>query len=137
MNPVTITMFTNRPEMAWILLPHARLERGAAGSPDNRRQRADRGVVAASSGNHGLGVAHALSALGGKGIVCVPEVASQVKVAAIRRYGVEVRVMGQEPAATERLARLLAAEARMSYISPYNDLDVIAGQGTVGEEIVQ
>jgi threonine dehydratase len=97
----------------------------------------DRGVVAASSGNHGLGVAHALSALGGNGIVCVPEHASPVKVAAIRRYGVEVRVMGQEPAETESLARLLAAEARMSYISPYNDLDVIAGQGTVGEEIVQ
>ena len=97
----------------------------------------DRGVVAASSGNHGLGVAHALSALGGKGIVCVPGHASPVKVAAIRRYGVDVRVMGQEPAETESLARRLAAEARMSYISPYNDLDVIAGQGTVGEEIVQ
>lgn len=96
-----------------------------------------RGVVAASSGNHGLGVAHALSALGGKGIVCVPDHASPVKVAAIRRYGVEVRVMGHEPAETENLARLLAAEAQMSYISPYNDLDVIAGQGTVGEEIVQ
>jgi threonine dehydratase len=97
----------------------------------------DRGVVAASSGNHGLGVAHALSALGGTGIVCVPEHASPVKVAAIRRYGVEVRVMGQEPAQTETLARRLAAEARMSYLSPYNDLDVIAGQGTAGEEIVQ
>lgn len=97
----------------------------------------DRGVVAASSGNHGLGVAHALSAVGGKGIVCVPGHASPVKVAAIRRYGVDVRVMGREPAETESLARLLAAEAQLSYISPYNDLDVIAGQGTVGEEIVQ
>lgn len=97
----------------------------------------DRGVIAASSGNHGLGVAYALSVLGGKGIVCVPGHASPVKVAAIRRYGVEVRVMGQEPAETESLARRLAAQAGMSYISPYNDLDVIAGQGTVGEEIVQ
>ena len=67
----------------------------------------------------------------------MPEHASPVKVAAIRRYGVEVRVMGQEPAETERLARRLAAETDMSYISPYNDLDVIAGQGTVGEEIAQ
>jgi threonine dehydratase len=97
----------------------------------------DRAVVAVSRGNHGLGVAYALSAVGGKGIVCVPEHASPVKVAAIRRYGVEVRVMGQEPAETERLARRLAAETEMSYISPYNDLDVIAGQGTVGEEIAQ
>lgn len=97
----------------------------------------ERGVVAASSGNHGLGVAYALSVLGGKGIVCVPGLASPVKVGAIRRYGVEVRVMGRDPAETEILARRLAAEAGMSYISPYNDLDVIAGQGTVGEEIVQ
>ena len=97
----------------------------------------DRGVVAASTGNHGLGVAHALSALGGKGFVCVPEHASPVKVAAIRRYGVEVRVLGTDPLETENQARLLAAEAGMSYVSPYNDLDVIAGQGTVGEEIVE
>jgi threonine dehydratase len=73
----------------------------------------------------------------GRGIVCVPEHASPVNVAAIRRYGLDVRMMGQEPAETERLARLVAAEAEMSYISPYNDLDVIAGQGTVGEGIVQ
>lgn len=96
-----------------------------------------RGVVAASSGNHGLGVAHALSVLGGKGVVCVPGHASPVKVAAISRYDVELRVMGQDTAETESLARRLAADAGMSYISPYNDLDVIAGQGTVGEEIVQ
>jgi threonine dehydratase len=96
----------------------------------------DRGVVAASTGNHGLGVAYALSALGGKGLVCVPGHASPVKVAAIGRYGVEVRVLGTDPLETENQARLLAAEAGMSYISPYNDLDVIAGQGTVGEEIV-
>jgi threonine dehydratase len=97
----------------------------------------ERGVVAASSGNHGLGVAYALSVLGGTGIICVPDHASPVKVAAIRRYGVEVRVLGRESAETEHLARLVAAEREMSYISPYNDLDVIAGQGTVGEEIVQ
>jgi threonine dehydratase len=97
----------------------------------------ERGVVAASSGNHGLGVAYALSVLGGTGIICVPEHASPVKVAAIRRYRVEVRVLGREAAETEHLARLLAAERQMSYVSPYNDLDVIAGQGTVGEEIVR
>jgi len=96
-----------------------------------------RGVVTASTGNHGLGVAHALSALGGSAVVCVPEDASPVKVAAIRRYGVDVRVMGAQPAETESLARRLACEAQLSYISPYNDLDVIAGQGTVGSEIVE
>src|SRR5690242_21551617 len=61
----------------------------------------DRGVVAASSGNHGLGVAYALSAAGGTGIVCVTEHASPVKVAAIRSSGVDVRVIGHEPAVHE------------------------------------
>jgi threonine dehydratase len=48
-----------------------------------------------------------------------------------------VCVIGRETGETESLARRLAADAGMSYISPYNDLDVIAGQGTVGEEIIQ
>jgi threonine dehydratase len=96
----------------------------------------DQGVVAASTGNHGLGVACALSALGGNGIVCVPQHASPVKLAAIRRYGVQLRVMGSDPAQTESLARRLADQEGMAYVSPYNDLDVIAGQGTVGEELV-
>lgn len=65
---------------------------------DERRRR----VIAVSTGNHGLGVAYALTALGGTGVVCVPEGASPVKVAAIRRYGAEVRVMDREPAETER-----------------------------------
>src|SRR5262249_34747822 len=52
-----------------------------------------RGVVTASTGNHGLGVASALALLGGTGFVCVPESASPVKVAAIRAAGTEVRVL--------------------------------------------
>lgn len=94
------------------------------------------GVITASTGNHGAGVGYALDGLGGTGIVCVPEGASPVKVAAIQRYGVEVRVLGQDPAETERLARQLAGRQQLPYISPYNDLHVVAGQGTVGEEIV-
>lgn len=96
-----------------------------------------RGVVAASTGNHGLGVAYALARLGGTGFVCVPENASPVKVAAIRRLGTDVRVLGSSPGQTETLARALADELGSTYISPYNDLDVIAGQGTIGREIVE
>jgi threonine dehydratase len=96
-----------------------------------------RGVVAASTGNHGLGVAYALSRLGGTGFVCVPENASLVKVAAIRRLGTEVRVLGGSPGQTELLARALAEELGSTYVSPYNDLDVVAGQGTIGREIVE
>jgi len=102
-------------------------------SEDQRR----RGVITASTGNHGAGFAYALNVLGGTGVVCVPEGASPVKVAAIQRYGAEVRVLGQDPAETETLARRLAGTEGLPYVSPYNDLQVIAGQGTVGEEIVQ
>jgi threonine dehydratase len=97
----------------------------------------DRGVIAASTGNHGLGVAYALSVVGGNGVVCVPENASAVKTAAIRRYGVEVRFLGAHSGETEMLARRLAAKDELTYISPYNDLDVIAGQGSIGLEIIE
>lgn len=96
-----------------------------------------RGVVTASTGNHGLGVAYALATLGGTGFVCVPQTASPVKVAAICRAGTEVRIVGREPGETELLARALAEQLGCIYISPYNDLDVIAGQGTIGREIVE
>ena len=96
----------------------------------------ERGVVTASTGNHGLGVARALAALGGTGIVCVPETASPVKLAAIRRYDVQIKVMGAESGQTEALARRYASEAGLTYVSPYNDIDVVAGQGTIGVEIV-
>ena len=97
----------------------------------------DLGVITASTGNHGLGVAHALQALGGRGVICVPEHASPAKLAALARYDVEIRTLGQEAGETEGLARALADEQGMPYISPYNDVDVIAGQGTLGEEILQ
>lgn len=96
----------------------------------------DRGVVTASSGNHGLGVAHALGALGGTGTVFVPEGAAAVKVAAIRRLGVEVRHLGRESGETEVLTRTYAAEHGLTYISPYNDLDVVGGQGTIALELL-
>jgi threonine dehydratase len=101
---------------------------------DEERQR---GVVTASTGNHGLGVSNALATLGGRGIIYVPENASASKVAAIKRFGVEVRSQGTDPGALELLAREQAAEQGMTYVSPYNDPDVIAGQGTIGVEILE
>ena len=102
-------------------------------SEDDRR----RGIVTASSGNHGLGVAQALKSLGGRGVICVPEGASSAKVLALSRFDVELRTLGHEAGETEALARQLADELGMTFVSPYNDLDVIAGQGTVGLEIVE
>lgn len=101
---------------------------------DEQRQR---GVVTASTGNHGLGVSNALATLGGRGIIYVPENASASKVAAIKRFGVEVRSQGTDQVALELLAREQAAEQGMTYVSPYNDPDVVAGQGTIGVEILE
>jgi threonine dehydratase len=96
-----------------------------------------RGVVTASSGNHGLGVANALAVLGGRGVVFVPENASPVKVAAIRRLGAEIRGFGTDSGVLEGVARRYAEEHELSYVSPYNDVDVIAGQGTIGVEMLE
>lgn len=98
------------------------------------QQRA-RGVVAASSGNHGIAVAFGLHRLGLRGIVCVPETASTTKMDAIRAYGAEVRVYGQDCVLTEEYARGYARQHEMVYISPYNDAAVVAGQGTIGVEL--
>ena len=89
-----------------------------------------RGVVAASSGNHGAAVAHAGKALGIPVTVFVPEGASPVKVDAMRRAGAEVVVFGTDGLDTEVRAREVAAESGRAYVSPYNDFDVVAGQGT-------
>jgi threonine dehydratase len=93
------------------------------------------GVITASSGNHGAALSYALSRLGAKGTVYVPENASSTKLDAIRRYGAEVRVFGEETGQSELQARLVAEEKGIPYVSPYNDIVVIAGQGTVGFEL--
>ena len=102
-------------------------------TPEQRRH----GVVTASSGNHGLGVANALAALGGQGVVFVPENASPVKVAAIERLGARIQRHGTDVGVLERLAREYAADHGMVYIPPYNDPEVIAGQGTVAVEMLE
>jgi threonine dehydratase len=94
-----------------------------------------RGIVAASSGNHGIAVAFGLRQLGFQGIVFVPETASTTKMDAISAYGAEVRVYGQDCVLTEKYARVYAREHGMTYISPYNDAAVIAGQATIGIEL--
>ena len=94
-----------------------------------------RGVVAASSGNHGAAVAYAGKTLGVPVSVFVPQGASSVKVEAMRRAGAEVAVFGTDGLDTEVRAREVARESGRAYVSPYNDWDVVAGQGTVGVEL--
>ncbi|UCH24766.1 MAG: threonine/serine dehydratase [Trueperaceae bacterium] len=98
------------------------------------QQRAE-GVVAASTGNHGAAVAFAARTLATPCLVFVPETAAPTKVDAIERLGAEIRVFGTDPVEAERRARQVAAETGTSYLSPYNDLQVIAGQGTLAAEL--
>ena len=97
----------------------------------------ERGVVTASTGNHGAAVAYGLGKLGAKCIVFVPENASPGKVQAIERLGAEVHHFGDDTADTEAHARKFAEQNRMTYIPPYNDFQVISGQGTIAVELVK
>jgi threonine dehydratase len=95
-----------------------------------------RGCVTASSGNHGAASAYAMKELGVTGLVFVPEKTSSIKVEAIKRSGCEVRFFGKDGVDTENYARQYAAENKLTFLSTYNDIDVISGQGTCGKEIV-
>ena len=93
-------------------------------------------VVAASSGNHGAAVAYSLRNLKMKGLVYVPENAVPSKVKLIKKYGVEVRYSGNDSLIAESSAISYAEENNLSFVSPYNDIDVISGQGTIGVEMI-
>ena len=94
------------------------------------------GVVAHSSGNHGLAVAYAAALLGVRAAVVVPRTAPKVKTEAIERYGAELVFV--EPTMAARIAAADELVARHGYvlIPPFDDRRVIAGQGTVGLEII-
>lgn len=96
-----------------------------------------RGVVAASTGNHGAAVAWALDLTKCSGTVFVPENTVTTKLAAIERRGIEVRFVGTDCVESERAARAYAEKHGMCYLSPYNDLRVIAGQGTIAVELIR
>jgi len=100
-------------------------------SPEARRG----GVIAASTGNHGAAVAYAAAKLGAKARVVVSSDADSAKLAAIRGYGGEVEVHGHDSALAEAHARRIAVDQGLPYLSPYNDFDVVAGQGTIGVEL--
>ena len=97
----------------------------------------EKGCVTASSGNHGAAVACAMQQLGVEGLIFVPEGTSTAKVEKIRHYGGRVEFFGTDGLDTEQHARDYAARHGMFYLSPYNDDEVVAGQGTVGVEILE
>ncbi|MEU9963154.1 threonine ammonia-lyase [Streptomyces malaysiensis] len=102
-------------------------------SPEERAA----GVVAASAGNHAQGVALAASLLGVRSTVFMPEGAPLPKIAATRDYGAEVRLCGQIVDETMRAAQEYAERTGAVFIHPFDHPDIIAGQGTVGLEILE
>jgi len=93
------------------------------------------GVVAFSSGNHGAAVALAARLLGIHAVVVVPATGSQAKLAAIEGYGAELRRYDPATESREEVADGIAAERGLSLIRPFDDYDVMAGQGTIGVEL--
>jgi threonine dehydratase len=94
-----------------------------------------RGLVSASTGNHGLAVAKAAELEKTNLVLFVPESVSPVKLEKLRRLGIAVEIRGASCEQTESLARAFAGDSGKTYISPYNDIDVILGQGTTAFEI--
>ena len=105
-----------------------------ASLPDNDRRR---GVISYSSGNHGQGVAYAARALGVKAVIVMPNNAPAIKREATAALGAEIILVG--PASSERQAKAeeLAQKHGYAVIPPYNDEKIIAGQGTIGLEILE
>jgi threonine dehydratase len=100
----------------------------------------EQGIIAASAGNHALGVARAASLLGVRATLIVPESGSPAKIAALRRFPpevVELRVEGADYDAAEALGIALARQTGRRFVSPYNDPQIMCGQATVAVEILE
>ncbi|HEY2284289.1 MAG TPA: pyridoxal-phosphate dependent enzyme [Streptosporangiaceae bacterium] len=95
----------------------------------------DRGVVAYSSGNHGGAVALAARLMGIPAVVVVPATGSAAKLAAIAGYGAELHTYDPAAERREEVAAAIAAERKLTIIRPFDDYDIMAGQGTVGLEL--
>src|SRR5512137_1637624 len=96
-----------------------------------------RGVIAASAGNHAQGVALAAQRLGCRATIVMPVTTPHIKVAAVESRGAEVVLFGDSYSDAYAKAILLQKATRATFVHPYDDPDVIAGQGTIGMEILR
>ena len=94
------------------------------------------GVIAASAGNHAQGVALSAKKIKCRAVIVMPEITPLIKVEAVKSYGAEVVLHGDNFAAAMAHAFELADKEKLTFLHPYDDLDVIAGQGTIGKEIL-
>jgi threonine dehydratase len=96
-----------------------------------------RGVIASSAGNHAQGVALAAQKLGCKAIIVMPVTTPKIKVDAVRSRGAEVHLHGDTYDEAHAQARRIGRARRLAFVHPYDDPEVIAGQGTIGMEILR
>jgi threonine dehydratase len=94
-------------------------------------------IITASSGNHGSAVAYAASILGLDTLIFLPENVSSAKLNKIKQFGAKVDIKSKDAGNAEKAARAYALKHGYPYLSPYNDYDVIAGQGTIAAEVTQ
>jgi threonine dehydratase len=97
----------------------------------------ERGVVAVSTGNHARAVAHAARVQGVRAVVCMSPLVPANKVEAVRALGAEIQIVGRNQDEAEEVAKQLAAERGLTFVSPFDDPWVIAGQGTIGLELLE
>lgn len=100
-------------------------------------EQCQQGVVTASSGNHGAAIAFGLSKLKIPGVVFIPENASSAKIDNIRNYEIPLEFYATDCMQTEIYAKEYAKRHNMLYVSPYDDVEVIGGQGTIALEITR
>jgi threonine dehydratase len=101
--------------------------------PDAERRN---GVIAASAGNHAQGVAYAARHLGIRALIVMPQTTPEIKVEAVRALGAEVVLAGDTYAEAKAACDALVVSTGLALVHPFDDLLVIAGQGTVGHEIL-
>lgn len=97
----------------------------------------ENGVIASSAGNHAQGVALAAQKLGVEATIIMPEVTPAAKIEATRGYGAEVVIHGDIYEQAYQHARELEADQDLTFVHPFNDPDIIAGQGTIGLEVYE
>jgi len=100
-------------------------------------QERERGVICASAGNHAQGVAFSAQRLGVRAVIVMPATTPDIKVSACRARGADVRLHGDSYSDAAEYAERLQQELGLTYIHPYDDPWVIAGQGTVGLELLR
>lgn len=97
----------------------------------------ERGVIASSAGNHAQGVAMAAQKLGCRAVIVMPITTPALKVDAVRERGAEVVLSGDSYTEANAEAQRIASEGGLTFVHPFDDPDVIAGQGTIGMEIIR